>query len=65
MATVAILAITFVIALPFIGMQAVELIITRRRLNALRRNAYLTDADGVRRRYANVSPEVRARAESN
>lgn len=34
-----------------------------RRLNALRSNCYLTDADGVRRRYGSVRPEVRDRAE--
>ena len=34
-----------------------------RTLNALRANCYLTDADGVRRRYSSVAPEVRARAE--
>ena len=33
------------------------------RLNALRRNAYLTDKDGVRRHYSKVSAEVRERAE--
>lgn len=33
------------------------------KLQALRRNCYLTDADGVRRRYGRVSPAVRAKAE--
>lgn len=37
--------------------------VTNRRLNALRSNCYLTDADGVRRRYGSVRPEVRDRAE--
>jgi hypothetical protein len=35
------------------------------RLNALRSNCYLTDKDGVRRRYSAVSAEVRERAEAN
>lgn len=35
----------------------------KRRLIALRRNAYLTDHDGVRRRYAKVAADVRDRAE--
>jgi len=37
--------------------------VTRRLMN-LRANCYLTDKDGVRRRYAKASPDVRARAEA-
>lgn len=36
---------------------------TRRRLNALRRNCFVTNERGHRTRYANASPEVRAKAE--
>lgn len=35
-----------------------------RRLNNLRANCYLTTERGHRTRYANASPEVRARAET-
>ena len=36
-----------------------------RRLINLRKHAYLTDHDGVRRRWSKVSAAVRSRAESN
>ena len=42
-----------------------ERVATYSALNALRRNAYLTDKDGVRRHYSKVSAEVRERAETN
>lgn len=35
------------------------------RLNALRSNAWLTDERGHRRRYADCSESVRAKAETN
>lgn len=37
----------------------------QRRLTALRKHAYLTDHDGVRRRWSKVSAAVRSRAENN
>ena len=37
---------------------------TRRRLNNLRRNCFVTNERGHRTRYANASPEVRAKAET-
>lgn len=36
-----------------------------RALNSLRRNCFLTDTDGVRRRYDKVSRAVRERAEGS
>lgn len=38
-------------------------ITTRRRLNALRRNCYLTDEKGHRRKWADCSDAVRDRAD--
>lgn len=43
----------------------IDAITARRRLNALRRNCFLTDERGVRRKYRDVSAEVRERAEGN
>jgi len=36
-----------------------------RRINALRHNCFLTDEKGHRRRYADCSADVQARAETN
>jgi hypothetical protein len=60
---IALLAIIVIaVVIVYLG---VSLSQTQRRLDALRRNAYLTDKDGARRKYYNVRAELRERAEAS